>query len=163
MNFIKIEPCNSANGPGVRTILWCAGCSHHCKECHNMHTWDPNSGTVLSEKEIDMLFEYLSKPYIKGLTFSGGDPLYPANRETVLKIAKMCKEKFPEKDMWCWTGYNFEDISMIPDIKYIDVIVDGKFEIDKKDLTLVWRGSSNQRIIDVKKSLELNKIIKIME
>ena len=163
MNFIKIEPCNSANGPGVRTILWCAGCSHHCKECHNMHTWDPNSGTVFSEKEIDILLEDLSKPYIRGLTFSGGDPMYPANRETVFRIAKICKEKFPEKDIWCWTGYNFEDISMFPDIKYIDVIVDGKFEIDKKDLTLVWRGSSNQRVIDVKKSLELNKIIKIME
>lgn len=162
MNLIKIEKENVANGPGIRTVIWVAGCDEHCPGCHNIQTWDYNLGEPLNSEHFQKIIEYTDKEYVNGITFTGGDPLSEKNIVTTILLAKNIKEKFPEKNIWVWTGRNFEDICMFQ-IDVFDVIVDGRFEIDKRNITLPWRGSTNQRVIDVKKSLELNKIVKIME
>ena len=159
MNYIKITPVDIANGPGCRVILWTAGCSHHCKECHNPETWNANAGQLFDEKAKQELFDALSKSYIQGITLSGGDPLYKNNVEEITKLCKEIKEKMPNKDICCYSGFLYEDIKNLEIINYIDVLVDGKFEIEKKDITLLFRGSSNQRLIDVKETLKNNKIV----
>lgn len=159
MNYIKITPIDIANGPGCRTVLWVAGCSHHCKECHNPDTWDPKTGQLFNEDAKQELFNKLSKPYIRGITLSGGDPLYKDNIEEITKLCAEIKEKFPNKDIWCYTGYIYEEIKGLELMKYIDVLVDGEFQIDKKDITLLFRGSSNQRLINIPKTRETNEIV----
>lgn len=163
MKILKIEKENVANGPGIRTVIWVSGCEHHCLGCHNKNTWDPEQGKTIDKDLLKEIFKTVDNDYVSGITFTGGDPLAPYNRDDVIALAMTLKTGFKDKNIWLWTGYKFEEISMIPNIDAFDVIVDGKFEIDKRDLTLPWRGSTNQRVIDVKKSLESNKIVKIME
>ena len=134
------------NGLGCRVTLWVSGCVHHCKGCHNKETWDFNSGREFSKEDKEKLFEILSKPYIKGLTLSGGDPLCSYN--DVLELVKEVKNNFPTKDVWLFTGFTFEYVKdKFQDIlEYLDVIVDGKFVEELRDVSLKFRGSSNQNI-----------------
>jgi anaerobic ribonucleoside-triphosphate reductase activating protein len=159
MNYHKIEKTSVANGTGIRVVLWVSGCSLHCRGCQNPKTWDVNSGKPFDEESKKELFEALDKPYIQGITFSGGHPLENENIDEVYNLCKEIKEKFPTKDIWLYTGYQFEDINSYLIIKYIDVLVDGRYIDEQRDLTLKWCGSSNQRVIDVKKTLEENKIV----
>lgn len=130
-----------------------AGCNHNCKGCHNPETWDCNAGTRYTEEVFRVICEELDKPYIRGLSLSGGDPLYPNNRRDIFALVKRVKKLYPKKDIWCWTGYSWEEIKGLELLKYIDVLVDGLYIEEKRDITLAWRGSSNQRVIDVPKSL----------
>ena len=163
MNYEKIDKCSVSNGLGVRTVLWISGCNIHCKNCHNQSTWDFDSGIPFTEETMQELLYDLSKPYIKGLTLSGGHPLDPHNAPKVLEIVKRVKMVFPNKDIWIYSGYEWENIikdeTLREILKYTDVLVDGAYVDELRDISLPFRGSSNQRIIDVPKSLEQNKII----
>lgn len=163
MNFAKIETCSIANGTGFRVVLWCSGCSHHCKGCHNQETWDKDFGRPFTEKEKEILYELLSKPYIQGITFSGGDPLFSANLDDVFALLQDLRKDFPDKDIWMYTGYTYEELQRDVDRKkflpLIDVLIDGKFILAQRNITIAFRGSTNQRIIDVPASLKENKII----
>lgn len=159
MNYHNITHDDMLNGDGLRTVLWVSGCTHHCKECQNPITWDPQGGITFDEDAENELFSKLSKDYISGITFSGGDPLHPNNRETILRLAKRVREELPEKTIWLYTGYLFDDIKTLDIIKYLDVIVDGKYVEKLRDITLKWRGSSNQRVIDVTGTRKMNKIV----
>lgn len=162
MNYQKFSENDIANGPGVRVTLWVSGCNHQCSGCHNPQTWSPSSGIPFDEKAVSKLYQLLSRNYIRGLTISGGDPLYPANRETLTKlVASIRNSELANKDIWVWTGYLWEEVKDLPIIKYIDVLVDGPFVQDLKDITLFYSGSSNQRVIDVQKSLNSKKLILI--
>ena len=140
MHYHNITKDDMLNGEGLRVVLWVAGCSHGCKNCQNPITWDPNGGLPFDEAAKAEIFAELEKDYISGITFSGGDPLY--------------METFPDKKTWLYTGYLWEEISALPIMAYLDVIVDGRFVEELKDPQLHWKGSFNQRIIDVQKSLE---------
>jgi anaerobic ribonucleoside-triphosphate reductase activating protein len=146
------------NGDGLRVVLWVAGCTHHCKNCQNPETWDINGGIPFDADAKDELFEALDKPHISGITFSGGDPLHPQHREEVLALAKEIKEKFPQKTVWLYTGFLWEEVHDNPSIKYLDVLVDGEFMEDLKDVNLPWVGSSNQRVINVQETLKQNVV-----
>ena len=170
MNYADIKKIDVANGEGVRVSVFVSGCNHHCKGCFNQCAWDFNYGKEFSEKEEQHIIEYMNHDYISGLSLLGGEPLEPKNQEGLLPLVKKVKEKFPDKNIWCYTGFDFEkDVvgKMAKNnettrelLKYIDVIVDGKFEEDKRDLKLQFRGSSNQKIVDVKKSLQTGQIVK---
>ena len=170
MNYADIKKIDVANGEGVRVSVFVSGCNHHCKGCFNQCAWDFNYGKEFSEKEEQQIIDYMNHDYISGLSLLGGEPLEPRNQEGLLPLVKKVKEKFPNKNIWCYTGFDFEkDVvgKMAKDnettrelLKYIDVIVDGKFEEDKRDLKLQFRGSSNQKIVDVKKTLQTGKVIK---
>ena len=159
MNYIKIESSSLSNGVGWRVVLWCAGCENHCEGCHNPETWDPNAGKPFTEKELHLLCKLLVYPYIQGITITGGDPLFPGNREEVGKITKTIKELFPTKDIWLYTGYKYEDVKDLEAFKYTDVCVDGRFVQELRDVSLAFRGSSNQRIIDVQNSKDEVKVL----
>ena len=146
------------NGEGLRTVLWVAGCSHNSPQCHNPVTWDINGGLAFDEAAKEELFEELKKDYISGVTFSGGDPLHEKNRKEIEKLAEDIREKFPDKTIWLYTGYEWEEICGLPFLPNIDVIVDGEFKIEEKDNSLHWKGSANQRVIDVKESLKTGKV-----
>lgn len=156
MNYMAIYKTSLADGIGWRTVLFVSGCNHKCKGCHNPESWNKNAGYPFTEETKQKLFEFLAKDYINGLTISGGDPLYPDNLLTVTKLCKEIKEKFPNKTIWVYTGSLYRDIKNLELMKYIDVIVDGEFKINQKDTTLAYRGSYNQRIIDVKTGKQLN-------
>lgn len=141
------------NGDGLRVVLWVAGCTHCCKECHNPITWDPNGGILFDDKAKQEIFDQLDKPYINGITFSGGDPLHSANRLDVRELMDEIKQKYPNKTIWLYTGDSWEDVLHYPMMKYVDILVDGEFKIDLKNTKLRWKGSSNQRVIDVQASL----------
>ena len=170
MNYADIKKIDVANGEGVRVSVFVSGCNHHCKGCFNQCAWDFNYGKKFTEKEEQQIMDYMNHDYISGLSLLGGEPLEPKNQEGLLPLVKKVKEKFPNKDIWCYTGFDFEkDVvgKMAKNnettrelLKYIDIIVDGKFEEDKKDLKLQFRGSSNQKIVDVKKSLQTGQIVK---
>ena len=147
------------NGDGLRVVLWVAGCSHRCKGCQNPVTWDENGGLPFGEDEKNEIFTELEHDYISGITFSGGDPLHPANRDGVAELAKEIREKYPDKTQWLYTGYDWEHINDLPAVEYIDVIVDGKFIEEEFDPKLHWKGSPNQRVVDVQKSLSAGKTI----
>ncbi len=163
MNYADIKRIDVANGPGVRVSLFVSGCSHHCKGCFNEETWDFQYGKPFTEAEIDQILEYLKPDYIRGLSLLGGEPFEYVNQQGLLPLLHRFKALYPEKDLWCYTGYDFEkDIQQKMMINwsetrelvsYLDILVDGEFELDKKNLSLRFRGSSNQRIIDVKQSL----------
>ncbi len=155
MRYHNITKDDMLNGDGLRVVLWVAGCSHCCKECQNPITWDPEGGIAFDEAAKQEIFDQLEKPYISGITFSGGDPLHAANRYDVRNLMTEIKEKFPDKTIWLYTGDLWENIMHYAIMQYVDVLVDGEFEIDKKDNKLLWKGSSNQRVIDVQKSLKL--------
>ena len=167
MNYADIKRIDVANGEGVRVSVFVSGCNHHCKGCFNECAWDFNYGNKFTEKQEEEVLKDLNHDYISGLTLLGGEPLEPANQEGLLPLVKKAKEKFPDKKIWCYTGFDFEkDVvgKMAKQsettkelLKYIDVMVDGKFEENKKDLKLKFRGSSNQRILDVQESLKENK------
>lgn len=157
MKYHNITDIDMKNGDGLRTVLWVSGCDHHCKDCQNPITWNPDEGLEFDNEAKEELFNNLSKDYISGITFSGGDPLFPSNRDTVIGLMKEIKEKFPSKTIWLYTGYLYEDIPT-DILKYIDILIDGKFIVDKKDNNLPWKGSSNQRVIDVQKSIKYKLI-----
>ena len=163
MNYEKIDKCSVSNGLGVRTVLWVSGCDVHCKSCHNQSTWDFNSGIPFTDDTMQEILYDLSKPYIKGLTLSGGHPLDPHNAPKVLEIVKRVKMVFPNKDIWIYSGYVWENIikdeTLREILKYTDVLVDGAYVDELRDISLPFRGSSNQRIIDVSKSLKANEVI----
>lgn len=159
MRYHNITTDDMLNGDGLRTVLWVAGCTHCCKECQNPITWDVNGGVPFDEAAKQELFEKLNHDYISGITFSGGDPLHPLNREPITALAKEIKETFPDKTIWLYTGFLWEDLQKEEILKYIDVLVDGEFMVDLLDTKLKWCGSSNQRIIDVPASLAFDKVI----
>ena len=162
---MKADPCRACKRrplPGREAVSrnadWVSGCSHHCEGCHNAVTWDPEGGLVFDAAAEEELFSLLSRDYISGITFSGGDPLYTGNREEIERLARKVKLEYPEKNIWLYTGYRWEEISALPLMQYIDVLVDGKFIADLKDTKLHWKGSFNQRIIDVQKSLQSSSL-----
>lgn len=169
MNYADIKRCDVANGPGVRVSLFVSGCTHHCKECFNPETWDFNYGAPFTDKEIQLILDYLAPEYIKGFTLLGGEPLEQENQKGLLPLLRQVHKAYPEKTIWCFTGYDFERdvcgrmLTEFPEtkelLKYIDVMVDGEFEIDNKDLNLVFKGSSNQRTIMVQESLEKGELV----
>ena len=179
MNYIKITKNDIANGPGVRVTLWVSGCDIHCKGCHNPQTWDFNTGKLFNTVVKQELFEALKQPHIQGVTFSGGHPLAQENRNEILGLIMEIHLLFPEKDIWCYTGYTFEEIckqfcnerfeAEFDDntikytnwewLGYIDVLVDGPYIEEQRDITLPFRGSTNQRLIDVKETLKQGQII----
>lgn len=164
------------NGDGLRVVLWFSGCSHHCYNCQNPQTWNPDNGIPFDEDAKQEIFEELSKDYISGITLSGGDPLYQENVSQVLSLIKEIKEKFPDKTIWLYTGYTYEQIicPVITDdfnperdklisgkrkiLQLCDVLVDGEYIDEQRDITLKWKGSANQRVIDVQKSIKDKKI-----
>lgn len=154
MRYHNITKDDMLNGEGLRVVLWVAGCTHCCKECQNPITWDPNGGLPFDEKAKKEIFDQLDKPYISGITFSGGDPLHAANRLEVRTLMAEIKEKYPDKTIWLYTGDSWENIMHYAILQYVDVLVDGEFEADKKDVKLLWKGSRNQRVIDVQKTLK---------
>lgn len=158
MRYHNITKDDMLNGDGLRVVLWVAGCSHCCKECQNPITWDPDGGLPFDEAAKQEIFDQLEKDYIFGITFSGGDPLHSANRADVRSLMTEIKEKFPNKTIWLYTGDVWENIMNDTLMKYVDVLVDGEFVVGLKDTTLRWKGSSNQRVIDVQKTLESEDI-----
>lgn len=163
MKYLNLTYPDLENGLGCRVTLWAAGCSHHCKGCHNSETWDFNQGIDFTEDSYKTLSNTLSKPYIQGITFSGGDPLYKYNIDGLIALCKRIKKDFPNKDIWLYTGYTWEDIlkssTLSEVLKYVDYLVDGPFIQELRDISLAFRGSSNQRIIDVQQSLNNDKLI----
>lgn len=158
MRYHNITKDDMLNGDGLRVVLWVAGCSHCCKGCQNPSTWDSNGGLPFDEAAKQEIFEQLDQPYISGITFSGGDPLHSANREDVKKLMTEIKEKYPHKTVWLYTGDIWENIMHYPMMKYVDVLVDGEFKQELKDTTLLWKGSGNQRVIDVQATLKQQDI-----
>ena len=150
MRYHNITTDDMKNGDGLRVVLWVSGCRHHCDECQNRLTWNPDDGLLFDENARNEIFMELHKPYISGLTLSGGDPLFPGNVEEMTKLARAVKERFPEKTIWLYTGELWEDIDSMEIMKYVDVVVDGPFKKELRNVKLHWRGSSNQRVIDVK-------------
>lgn len=159
MRYHNITHDDMLNGEGLRTVLWVSGCDHHCTNCHNPITWDINGGLLFDEDAERELFECLAPGYISGVTFSGGDPLHTANRIEITRLAKKIREKYPKKSIWLYTGYLWEQISNLEVVNYVDVIVDGKFMEELKDNLLHWKGSSNQRIIDVPATLKKGEVV----
>ena len=163
MNYIKVTKHDIANGIGIGCVLWVSGCDIHCKNCHNQSTWNFNSGQPFTEDTMQEILLTLTKPYISRFTLSGGHPLDPHNAPKVLEIVKRVKMVFPNKDIWIYSGYEWENIikdeTLKEILKYTDVLVDGAYIDELRDISLAFRGSSNQRIIDVPKSLEQNKVI----
>lgn len=171
MKYAKIKKCDVANGPGVRVSLFVSGCNHHCKNCFNREAWDFNYGKEFTEDEQNEIIEDLKPEYITGLSLLGGEPFERTNQEGLVPLIKKVKEKYPNKKIWCYTGFTFDNQIIGEMIKKegrkttkemlenIDYIVDGKFIEELKDPKLRFKGSSNQRIIDVKKSLRENKIV----
>lgn len=169
MNYAEIKKCDVANGPGVRVSLFVSGCTHHCKECFNPETWDFNYGREFTDNTEEEIIKYMEPEYIKGLTLLGGEPLEHCNQQGLLPLLRKVKRIYPEKNIWCFTGYDFEkDVTghMLGEweetkemLSYIDVMVDGEFMADKKDLNLVFKGSSNQRTIMVQESMKCGEIV----
>ena len=160
MHYNKIRKMDISNGPGVRVSIFFQGCQFHCKGCFNEETWDFNGGKEFNLDVINHVIELCNNDYIEGLSILGGEPLNPVNIEGTTLLAKTFKEKYPNKTIWLWSGYIFEDYIKDKEIvNYLDVIVDGQFKIDLSSPLLKYKGSSNQRVIDVKKSVKNNKII----
>lgn len=163
MRFFDISYPDINNGIGLRATLWLAGCSHHCKGCQNPQTWDGNSGKRFDKRHREKLLEIVGKSYINGLTLSGGDPLYEDTIDDLTALLSFLKEQYPEKTIWIYTGYTWEEILSDQKkkevIKYCDVLVDGEYKQELRDVTLAFRGSKNQRLIDIQKSLKNNEVV----
>lgn len=169
MNFGEIKKCDIANGEGVRVSLFVSGCTHHCKGCFNSETWDFSFGNPFTTETEQEITDALSPDYINGLSILGGEPFEKVNQRVLLPFIKKVKTLYPQKNIWCYTGYTFDKDLVIGGraycectddmLKYIDILVDGEFIEGLKDISLSFRGSSNQRIIDVAKSLNENKIV----
>ena len=155
MNFHGIEKDSMLNGDGLRVVLWVSGCSNQCKGCQNPQTWDYKSGQLFTIEDEKRLYQELDKEYISGITFSGGDPLHPLNRDKIYDLIKSIRKIFGDtKTIWLYTGYDFEEIMCLPLVWMCDVIVDGKFIEELKDVNYPWAGSTNQRVIHIKKLIE---------
>ena len=164
MNYLGIDKSSISNGPGVRVVLWVSGCTCRCAGCQNPESWDFCAGQLFDESAKKELFNALSKPYIRGITFSGGNPLEKENQEEIYNLCKEIKDKYPTKDIWLYTGYNYEFIlgkKILDIIALCDVVVDGRYIEEQRDITLPFRGSKNQRLIDVKETLKQEKVITI--
>lgn len=174
INYHNITHDDMNNGDGLRVVLWLSGCSHHCYNCQNPQTWNPNSGIPFDESAKQEIFNELSKDYISGITLSGGDPLYENNLSEVLSLVGKIRNLFQNKTIWLYTGYLWENLINIncpldsewenrilrkSIIELCDVLIDGEYIDERRDITLKWRGSSNQRVIDVKQSLAQNKVV----
>lgn len=164
MRYNLIRKMDISDGPGVRVSIFMQGCAFHCKNCFNTETWDFNGGQEFTEDTIKEVLNLCGQGHIKGLSILGGEPLHPNNIEGTTKLAKAFKEKYPEKNLWVWSGFKFdEDLQGKEVLNYIDVLVDGQYKDELHDFTLKWRGSSNQRVIDVQKSLKDKQIIKFCD
>ena len=164
MRYNLVRKMDISNGPGVRVSMFVQGCSFHCKNCFNPETWDFNGGKEFTDKTIDEVLKLCDKDYIKGLSILGGEPMNPTNIEGTTKLAKAFKKEYPNKNLWVWSGYNFEkDLKDKEALKYVDVLVDGQYKDELHSPILKWRGSSNQRVIDVQKSLKENKTVLLVE
>lgn len=162
MNYAALKKFDIANGPGVRVSLFVSGCRHHCKNCFNREAWDFNFGKPFTEETEEEILAELDKEYITGLSLLGGEPFEPENRAALTELLKKVKERNPQKQIWCYTGFEFEkltDPTALKMLSLIDVLVDGKFVEELKSPDLIFRGSSNQRILDVKKSLESGEAV----
>lgn len=159
MRFHNITKDDMLNGDGLRVVLWVAGCGHHCEECQNPVTWNPDGGIPFTEESKKELFEALGRSYVSGITFSGGDPLHPANEAEILALAKEIRASFPGKTIWLYTGYSWEYVKNREIAKYLDVLVDGLYVKQLRDTNLHWRGSANQKVIDVPASLAGGKLV----
>lgn len=168
MNYATIKKNDIANGPGIRVSLFVSGCRHRCKNCFNSEAWDFNYGNIFDDSVIDKILTATSYDYIEGLSLLGGEPFEPENQEGLLMLIKKFKALYPDKTIWCYTGFTFDTLlsggafnnkTVDEMLKHIDVIVDGRFIEEQKDLSLMFRGSANQNIIDVKKSIKENKTI----
>jgi len=170
MNYHNITYPDQNNGDGLRVVLWVSGCEHHCQGCQNPQTWGVNTGIEFDKNAKIEIYEQLSKEYISGITFSGGDPLHENNLRELYELITDIKIQYPEKTLWLYTGYTWEQIWDIDNkspeynlrrniIKLCNVIVDGEYVENLKDTSLHWRGSSNQRVIDVKKSIKKHNIV----
>lgn len=177
MKYHDITHADMLNGTGLRVCLWCSGCNHHCKNCQNPITWDPNDGAKFDTKAKNEIFDELSKDYISGITLTGGDPLNENNLESVLNLVNEIHLSYTEKTIWLYTGYTWEQImypvvtddfnperdklvKMRQDIvRQCDVLVDGRYEEDKRDVTYHWAGSTNQRVIDIRRTLEQGSVV----
>ena len=159
MRYNLIRKMDISNGPGVRVSIFMQGCSFHCKKCFNPETWNFEAGKEFNDETINEVLELCSKQHIKGLSILGGEPMHPNNIEGTTKLAKAFKEKYPNKNLWVWSGFKFdEDLKDKEILNYVDVLVDGTYNDELRDPTLKWRGSSNQRVIDVKNSIKNNEI-----
>ena len=169
MNYALIRENDIANGPGVRTSLFVSGCRHHCKGCFNPETWNFNYGSLFTQNEIDQIIQATEPSFVDGLTLLGGEPLEPENQEGLIELLKQFRQKLPNKTVWCYSGFSFEN-DLLPKINnniehikellsLVDVLVDGKFVEELKSSALLFRGSSNQNIIDVKQSISKNKMV----
>ncbi len=169
MNYATIKPIDVANGPGIRVSLFVSGCTHRCKGCFNAEAWDFNFGKPFDKCAENEIFNSMEHEYIEGFSLLGGEPFEPQNQAALLPFLKELKQRFPQKTIWCYSGYSFEDNILAGNIgdsnitkemiSLIDVLVDGKFIEEQKDLHLRFRGSANQRIIDVQKSLSQNETV----
>lgn len=159
MNYHNILHDDMRNGDGLRVVLFVAGCEHHCPGCHNPITHDINGGIEFSQDEVDEIVHELGKDYISGITISGGDPLHPENRYEITRLCSYLKWCAPDKTIWMYTGYLYEDVKRLIVMRYIDVLIDGPFIQELADVNYKWAGSRNQRVIDVKKSRPSGKII----
>lgn len=160
MRYNLIRKMDVSNGPGVRVSLFVQGCSFNCKNCFNPETHDFNGGKEFNDEIIERILKLCDHNHITGLSILGGEPLHPKNIEDVTKLAKAFKDKFKSKNLWIWTGFLFDrDLKNKEILNYVDVIVDGQYVDELHDFTLKWCGSSNQRVIDVRKSLENNTIV----
>ena len=160
MRYNKIRKMDIANGPGVRISIFMQGCAFHCKNCFNPETHDFNGGREFTDETIAHILDLCGKEYIAGLSILGGEPMHPNNIEGTLKLACAFKEKYPEKTLWVWSGFLFDrDLKEKEVLKYIDVLVDGQYVDELHNPMLAWRGSSNQRVIDVQKSLKAKKVV----
>ncbi len=169
MYFSEIKECDIANGPGVRVTVFVSGCTHHCNGCFNEMTWDFQYGREFTKEDMEKIIKLLEPSYIAGLTLLGGEPMEFVNQQGLLPLLRRVKEQYPDKTIWCYTGYLY-DRDILDDfcgkweetrelLSYLDVIVDGEFVEAQKDISLRFRGSSNQRIIDVKKSQEMGRTV----
>lgn len=159
MRYHNITKDDMLNGDGLRVVLWVSGCSHECRGCHNQVTWDAGEGLVFDDGAKGEIFAELDKDYVSGVTFSGGDPLHEANVTQVTALAKEIKETYPGKTIWLYTGSVWEEVKDMEVLRYVDVLVDGEYDADKKDGLLHWRGSSNQKVIDVKNTKKSGEIV----
>lgn len=167
MKYHNITKADMLNGEGLRVVLWVSGCNHKCPGCQNALTWDENDGVEYDDMTIEEIYQELKQDWCSGITLSGGDPLFPKNRESIRNLVMNIKELFPTKTVWSYTGYTFEELmeqqetdQILRDIlNNLDVLVDGRFVLSLKDDKLHYVGSSNQRIIDVKKSMEKGEVI----
>ena len=159
MRFHNITKDDMLNGDGLIVVLWVSGCNHCCQGCQNPITWDPNGGLLFDQKAKEEVMRELDKEYISGITFSGGDPLHPRNLSEVTELAKEIRERYPRKTIWLYTGSMWEEIQNLEIVRYLDILVDGEFIAEKLDKTLHWKGSANQRVIDVQETLKTGKIV----